>query len=189
MFYNNFIPSEVKLDFPHRHFVEHDSARAKGHTTDSTTICSQVIIIGWLCPSPMVVKLNVDGASKGNPALAGCGCVLSNLEGQWLIGTDRNLGICNSQQAESWAALLGLRLAWDQGFRRVLLETDSTTVHRLLTSKDHVQLKLNPMFHECISLLGIWMIQVNNIYRKANCELGPIPRSWISFAPRSSNVH
>lgn len=57
----------------------------------------------------MVVKLNVDEASRGNPGLGGCGCVLRNHEGQWVVGAGMNLGLCTSQQTEVWLALLGLR--------------------------------------------------------------------------------
>ena len=36
--------------------------------------------------------------------------------------------------SELWACLTGLRLSWDMGFRKIILESDSTCVIELLTS-------------------------------------------------------
>ena len=49
--------------------------------------------MGW-------VKLNIDGAFKGNPGLAGCGGVVRNEDGRWIAGFARRIGVTTSFVAE-----------------------------------------------------------------------------------------
>lgn len=58
------------------------------------------LLKAWSPPSYLMVKLNVDGASCGNPRSADCGCVIRDHHGNWLIGAAQNLGICTAYQAE-----------------------------------------------------------------------------------------
>lgn len=50
--------------------------------------------------------------------------------GDWKGGFSIRIGTCIQIETEQWAALLGMKEAWEMGFRRIILETDS-----LLTSK------------------------------------------------------
>ena len=45
--------------------------------------------VGWK-------KLNTDGASKGNPGLAGCGGVVRDKNGRWIAGFSRRIGVTSS---------------------------------------------------------------------------------------------
>ena len=49
------------------------------------------------------VKLNTDGSSLGNPGLAGGGGVIHDIEGAWIMGFVRNIGITSRYIAELWA--------------------------------------------------------------------------------------
>ena len=49
------------------------------------------------------VKLNTDGSSLGNPGLAGGGGVIRDIEGAWIMGFVRNIGITSRYIAELWA--------------------------------------------------------------------------------------
>lgn len=61
-------------------------------------------------------KINIDGASKGNPGLASAGYVMIDHHGEWLRGPTSNIGINTSISAKLWGIYLGLKLAWDRGF-------------------------------------------------------------------------
>jgi len=52
----------------------------------------------------------------------------------WLGGYSYMVGIFSSLRAELWAVKVGLELAWEKGFRRVLLEVDSQVVVYLLNN-------------------------------------------------------
>lgn len=107
-----------------KHFVEQESLEAE-------------VRIQCTCSPVHVVKLNVDGASHGDPGLAGCGCVIRDHEGQWLVGTTKVLGIATGFHTELAAAQLGVSLVWDHGFKNVQMETDSSLVFYLLTTSSH----------------------------------------------------
>lgn len=58
------------------------------------------------------MRLNTDGASKGNPGLSGAGGLIRSSDGKWLIGFQASLGCCSKTVAEIQALRLGLLLAW-----------------------------------------------------------------------------
>ncbi|CAN1150854.1 Putative ribonuclease H protein At1g65750 [Linum perenne] len=43
-----------------------------------------------------------------------------------------NLGICSITRAELRGAMTGLQIAWDRGFRRIIVQLDSRVVVQLL---------------------------------------------------------
>lgn len=54
------------------------------------------------------MKLNTDGASLGNPGVAGAGGVIRDASGDWLVGFMLHLGVCSNMVAEMEAARFGL---------------------------------------------------------------------------------
>ena len=48
-------------------------------------------------------KLNTDGSSLGNPGPAGRGGVIRDIEGAWIMGFMRNIGITSRYIAKLWA--------------------------------------------------------------------------------------
>lgn len=74
------------------------------------------------------MKLNIDGASKGNPGLASAGGLFRDCAGNWLRGFAFHIGIDTSVGAELWAQRSGLELAWSLGYTKLLVETYSKTV-------------------------------------------------------------
>lgn len=81
----------------------------------------------------------------------------------------RSLGFCTSLHVEHWAALLGLQLAWEQGFLKLKLETDSMLVYKMLTKLDPTQLVHDALDNKCISLLSrSWEVEITKIYGEAN---------------------
>lgn len=53
-------------------------------------------------------------------------------------GFASRMGVCGVVEAEMWGVLKGLELAWSEGCRRVLVETDSEVVARHLKGKEVV---------------------------------------------------
>ena len=61
----------------------------------------RVMQIRWERPQQGWIRLNTEGASSGNPGLAGRGGILRNEHGEWIKGFSRNIG-----RATSFAAKL-----------------------------------------------------------------------------------
>lgn len=66
-------------------------------------------------------------ARKGARSL-GAGGEVRDGSGQWCIGFGCNIGVCMAIEAKLWGVYYGLSMAWDNGFRKVILEVDSVMV-------------------------------------------------------------
>ncbi|CAA7040260.1 unnamed protein product [Microthlaspi erraticum] len=85
-------------------------------------------LISWLPPLVTWMKLNTDGASRGNPGLATAGGVIRDGDGQWHGGFSLNIGRCTAPMAELWGVYYGLCIAWEKGVSRLEVEVDSSLV-------------------------------------------------------------
>ncbi|KAF7822513.1 putative non-LTR retroelement reverse transcriptase [Senna tora] len=81
--------------------------------------------IQWTKPRHDGVKLNTDGAFCSSSHVASCGGLIRDGTGKWLSGFIANLGISNVIGAELWSIFHGLKIAWEKGFKRVDVESDS----------------------------------------------------------------
>ena len=57
-------------------------------------------MIRWYPPPVGFVKLNTNGAARGNPRIAGARGLLRSDSGLWLLGFQANLGHCSNIVAE-----------------------------------------------------------------------------------------
>ncbi|CAA0835623.1 Polynucleotidyl transferase- ribonuclease H-like superfamily protein [Striga hermonthica] len=89
---------------------------------------SSVRNIAWTKPDEGFVKINTDGASRGNPGVAAAGGLIRDNAGQWLVGFMAHLGICSNTVAKLQAIRYLLELAWRYGYRRVVCEVDARLV-------------------------------------------------------------
>lgn len=125
--------------------------------------------IAWSPPSEGWIKLNTDGASRGNPGLASAGGVLRDGSGVWRGGFALNIGICSAPLAELWGVYYGLYIAWEQGITRLELEVDSEIVVGFLQtgiSDTHPLSFLVRLCHGFIS--RDWIVRIAHVYREAN---------------------
>ncbi|XP_060191777.1 uncharacterized protein LOC132621497 isoform X2 [Lycium barbarum] len=79
--------------------------------------------------------LNFDGASKGNPGLAGAGAVLQAADG--------SLGVATNNVAEYRGVILGLKYALEKGFKHIRVQGGSKLV--------------------CMQTQGIWKTENQNM--------------------------
>ncbi|KAE8707210.1 hypothetical protein F3Y22_tig00110386pilonHSYRG00026 [Hibiscus syriacus] len=86
----------------------------------------------WKPPPKGWLKLNIDGARNIMAGNATCGGVVRNDEGKWITGIFKFIGTCTALEAELWGTLEGLDEVWNQGARKVILETDIGEVKQIL---------------------------------------------------------
>jgi ribonuclease HI len=77
------------------------------------------------------IKVNFDGASKGNPGAVGFGVVFRNHQGNILLITTGNLGHTTNNAAELWGLTRGLQLATEHNFNKLIVEGDSQVILNL----------------------------------------------------------
>lgn len=92
--------------------------------------------IRWSFPHTGWVKLNSNGASKGNPGDGGCGGLIHDEIDKWLRGYTCHIGTCNAYNAEFWGILIDLNLAWNSRFCHIIVESDSMSIINVL-SQNH----------------------------------------------------
>jgi ribonuclease HI len=109
--------------------IHHTSARSSTGQTPSPST--------WSPPPAHFIKVNFDGASKGNPGPAGYGAVLRNSAGEILGLAAGFIGDSTNNVAELTGLLRGIQLASDRGHQRIILEGDSQIIIRLATKIIH----------------------------------------------------
>ncbi|KAH0717483.1 hypothetical protein KY290_014088 [Solanum tuberosum] len=72
--------------------------------------------------------LNFDGASKGNPGLAGAGAVLRAVDGSVVYWLREGLGFATNNVAEYRGVILGLKYVLEKGFKHIQVQGDSKLV-------------------------------------------------------------
>ena len=79
----------------------------------------------WRPPPSSWTEVNVDCSLYEQSTEAACAAVFRDETGSWLMGFSRKLGICTSLQAELWNIVIGLDLAWDRRYSKLIIESDS----------------------------------------------------------------
>lgn len=79
----------------------------------------------WLRPPEGSLKLNFDGASRGNPGAAGIGGVIRNQDGDIIHIYCRALGVCTNNEAEFAALEQGLKIIRTMRRGNFIVEGDS----------------------------------------------------------------
>ena len=119
----------------------------------------------WVPPPPGMVKVNVDGAAARRAAVVG---VIRDELGNWMGGFVTKIGIADALRAELWSILHGLKLAWDMGFRRVILETDSQLAIHVISSRNSLDPNYNLVALIRLQLQMDWNCELTFAWREAN---------------------
>jgi len=114
----------------------------------------------------------IDGASRGNPGMAGAGVLMTNGEGKERVELSRYLGHKTNNEAEYWALLLGLREAKRLGGKSVRIFTDSELIERQIKGLYRVKdLDLKALHKKVIQdLKEFSSFEIESIPREENRE-------------------
>ena len=89
--------------------------------------------------------------------------------GNWICGFSVLLGTCITIEAEIWALVHGLRMAWEKGIRRLVVEMDSMLVHAWVTNKNPKHRRHATLLKGSADFLSRdWNVQVHHIHREWN---------------------
>lgn len=108
--------------------------------------------------------------------------VIRDSDGQWVGGFVHNIGHCTVPKAELWGILGGLSLAWDRGFRKVILESDSQLVVNMLSKPIATCHPLSSLVLQYNGFLRWnWSIQIHHVFREANFVADSLATFAFSF--------
>ncbi|KAL5774170.1 hypothetical protein ACOSP7_011727 [Xanthoceras sorbifolium] len=85
--------------------------------------CEDLNHLFRVCPAAL--KVNVDGSRRCDTGVISAGGVIRNSEKVWLAGFAVKKGVGSVLCAEFWGILEGLTLAWNLGYLKVIVESDS----------------------------------------------------------------
>ena len=115
------------------------------------------------------MKLNTDGASLGNPGVAGAGGIIRNCSGGWVKGFSRSVGFATSITVEFWALRDGQILATQLGIQDIEVEHDAKIVVDLVQSNTVVNNSSLPLLNDCRSILSSFhQVRVGHTFKEAN---------------------
>ncbi|CAN1165103.1 Putative ribonuclease H protein At1g65750 [Linum perenne] len=83
-----------------------------------------------------LVVLNTDGSVQADGSKAAAGGLIRNSEGRYLHAFCTNLGKCSIMRAELRGIIIGLQIAWENGFRKVDARIDSQAILTLIKDNE-----------------------------------------------------
>ena len=123
----------------------------------------------WERPPTGWKKLNTDGSYLGGLDRAGCGGLVRDEQGEWVVGFTRHIGSTNSFIAELWGLREGLLLCCNLNIQSLIVEMDAQAVVAVLRNNDYVNNVISPILDDCKQLAARFQrIRFNHCYRQAN---------------------
>ncbi|KAF2289906.1 hypothetical protein GH714_039118 [Hevea brasiliensis] len=123
--------------------------------------------ICWVCPPKGHVKINTDSSLRSSDNCAFGGGLCRDATGNWLFSFAASYGISSVLGAELWSMYEGLRLAYDIGYRKVILECDNLTAVNTILGVSNNQCILRCLVDSIRSLLlKDWMFKFTTFIGK-----------------------
>lgn len=110
------------------------------------------------------------GVLKGHPGVAGANGIISDESGNWIPGFTLNLGKRRSfMSSDLWGIFEGLMFAWEEGIRKVLVQSDSRMAVESLKRAPDAFDPNRELINCCINLIKRkWDCKVEYVDREAN---------------------
>ncbi|CAN1802019.1 Putative ribonuclease H protein At1g65750 [Linum perenne] len=115
------------------------------------------------------IVLNSDGSVHQQTGRAAAGGLIRDSGGRCLLAYSMNLGSCSITRAEIRGAIEGLVRAWDAGFRKIVLRSDSKAAVSILSNVDNLDHRHASLVEQFQALKNQdWEVSIHHIFREAN---------------------
>lgn len=126
----------------------------------------------WVKPTQGWVVINTDGSVNLRDKNAGCGGVIRDDKGDWIIGFSMSIGCCSVEEAEAWAVYKGLILARDKRKERIIVRSDSSFIINIL-NRSHAEsyqcTKVTNVLDNCRRIIGNFSeVKFVHVFREQN---------------------
>ncbi|GLJ44143.1 hypothetical protein SUGI_0920550 [Cryptomeria japonica] len=125
--------------------------------------------IRWKAPPVGWLKLNFDGACRGNLGVFGFGAMIRNSEGKLILGIYGAMGEATNNEAEICALMEGLKLCVTNKMTKLIIKGDSLIIIQGIIKGGFQSWKLNKWIR-CVSRLlsDIGLYEIAHIYKQGN---------------------
>ena len=116
------------------------------------------------------IKINIDGASKGDPGQSGYGCVARDHKGNIVASLYGPVGFSTALEAEMVALFMAVRLVTHKGWHNVWFEGDSKlVVNSILARTNSLSWRWRARWRDIIALFSTNNWIITHTYREGNC--------------------
>ena len=121
---------------------------------------------------PGWVRINSDGASRGNPGPAAIGVIITDSAGNTLQTVSKCIGVTTNNQAEYRALIAGLEAALKLGAREAMVRIDSELIVKQVKGQYRVKKQeLKPLYKKVTELLSSFQtFSIEHVARELNRE-------------------
>jgi dinuclear metal center YbgI/SA1388 family protein len=135
-----------------------------------------------------MMRLRVDGGSRGNPGPGAIGVVLEDAEGRVLDTVSQAIGICTNNVAEYQALLTGLELAEAEGAEELEILSDSELLVKQVRGDYRVRNEgLKPLYEEALRMLKDFrLVSIRHVRREDNVEADRLVNKALDEAASTS---
>jgi len=105
------------------------------NNTISTALVRPTHEVCWQHGNNDTMVLNVDGSALTNPGKGGYGGLVRNFEGKFQFAFYGSVGLFNILHAEIHTLMIGIKLCWEAGYKKLVCFSDSLHVVQLLSKK------------------------------------------------------
>ncbi|CAN1153629.1 Putative ribonuclease H protein At1g65750 [Linum perenne] len=133
----------------------------------------------WHGPNPLIAwrpgeegwaTLNTDGSRLQHSGATAIGGLIRDEKGSFVRAFCANIGDCSITRAELRAIVEGVQLAWNLGFKKVAIQSDSRATVAILQSEVASAGQHTALVAEFQDLMmRDWEVSLSHIYREANC--------------------
>ncbi|KAK4382455.1 putative ribonuclease H protein [Sesamum angolense] len=128
----------------------------------------KVLKVNWDKPERGWVKINTDGASKGNPGISGAGGIVRNEEGVAILAFYEFIGQATNMFSEVFGLYKALQLCNSRGINKIWIEVDAKNLIRLINCPSIAHWSLQNMLKEIRITLKSMEYRISHIYREGN---------------------
>lgn len=94
-------------------------------TLKVTKVLWELPPIGW-------IKVNIDGASRGNPGRSSIGFALRDAQGDIIFASGKGIQDSTNNEVEALEIKEALRYCEEQGYVNILIQTDSLLLKKVI---------------------------------------------------------
>ncbi|CAI0429574.1 unnamed protein product [Linum tenue] len=124
--------------------------------------------VSWQRPPTGWVGLNTDGSVVLAQGRSAAGGVIRDSEGRFLVAYSTNLGGGSITNAELAGIAQGLQLAWERGYRKVAVQTDSSTAISLIHSAETAHPHYTLVAYIRRLMEREWEVSLSHVFRESN---------------------